>query len=140
MTAHGVNDALAAFNGAVLILAAYCVVFLAVHLWATGLRLHMTFKNWVIKTPLGIQMAIAVAVVCTGEVFTRGAIWLWRYIFHGDPSRLGQQSIMLGIGATILATGFLCVLRVISRPFGPWPLAAAVLTVLGYLATFIRVL
>lgn len=132
-----VNNALAAFNGSVLILALYCVVFLALHLWATGVRSHMTWRRWLFRTPLGMQIAVAVSVICVGEVFTRGAIWVWRYLLAGDPGRLGQQRIMLGLGALILAAGFLCVLRVISRPFGAWPITAAVLTVLAYLATFI---
>lgn len=137
MIAAANNDALAAFNGSVLILAAYCLLFLIIHLWATAHRRRLTLRRWFFRLPIGMQVAVGTAAICAGEVGTRLALWIWHFVFSGRPEVLHTYGGMLGIGAAVLAIGFLCILRVVSRPFGRWPVTAAVVTVLVYLATFL---
>lgn len=131
------NTALSAFNGSVLILASYCGIFVAIHLWQVGERESVPWKQWFFRLPIGMQIAVGFLTVCGGEITTRTAIWIWRYWLAGQPEALAGVGPMLGLGYLILSVGFLCVLRVVTWPLGMWPTAVAIGSVLAYLATFL---
>lgn len=134
---NAINRPLEAFNGAWAILAAYCVIFLLVHLYMIGIARHLTLRGWLFNLPPGMQLAVATMSICAAIFISRAAIWYWRFFYHGEADALAGQSIPLAAGAFLGCWSFLCILRVITRPFGMWPVASAVVTVMLYLATFL---
>lgn len=126
------NIWLEAFSGLWTILAAFCLVFLIVHLYAAGVRYRMTLSGWFCHMPDGVQIAVATAIVCFAELMTRGGVWWWRAQHGGAPGM--TPSIPLGAGAIMGCIGFFWLLRAVSRPLGAWPMflaAAALVTYLG---------
>lgn len=135
--AGGANRPLEAFSATWTILAAFCVVFLVVHLYSVGTHKHISLRRWLCWLPIGMQMAVAMLVIGTAEVITRGSVWFWRATTGGDPARLVDFGFFLAGGATLGCVGFLCLLRVVTKPFGRWPVLVAILTMAGYLASFL---
>lgn len=134
---NGVNRPLEAFNGAWAILAGYCVVFLLLHLHRTGITKHLTWRRWLFHLPVGMQLAVATTAICAAIFISRAAVWWWRFFDDADPHHLPDQAIPLAFGAFLGCWAFLCILRVITRPFGAWPVTIATMSVLAYLATFL---
>jgi hypothetical protein len=134
---NAINRPLEAFNGAWAILAGYCVVFLLIHLYMIGITRHLTLRKWLFHLPIGMQLAVATMSICAAIFITRSAIWYWRFFYEGEADALSSQATPLAVGAFLGCWSFLCILRVITHPFGIWPTLMAVGTVVAYLATFL---
>lgn len=119
------NLFLETLNGAWALLAVEFLIFLAIY----HLHPDMTIKY---EVPTGPEVARVLATIALAELLTRGNIWAWR-LFYGAQPFSGTQLLLLGIAGCIGGWGFLCAIRLYSRPFfGDRPWRVCMVTVLLY--------
>jgi hypothetical protein len=138
-TAFDLPFTLEVANGASAIVMLYFVVYLAIHIVRTHEIRNLTFRKWFHDRPLGIEVAMALMITTVGWSARSIMIWYWRLTGtdHGNfitPSPDAGSWLLLG-ATLIIILGYLCKIRVFSRPVygnGPWIMALA--SVLAYLA------
>lgn len=125
-------QALEWLNGGGLVLAVSFLFLISLYLFKESRRRKLTPLDWLHgKIPPNMHFAVAIAVCDAGIGMRSGLIWGWRKFFAGGP--FGKFGItMLAISAALIAIGFVCKIRSISRPDwgdGPWLAAVAALAV-----------
>lgn len=128
-------------NGNWAILAIFTTFFLGFHLWDVSRRRGVTIQQWFTDLPQSMQLAVALFTISVGVVLSRAPVWYWRFTSNGDPARLGEIKIWLTLGAAIGCLGFMCAIRVITRPMmshWPWLMSAGVAVIYTLATLFIR--
>lgn len=112
-------------NGLWMIIAFWLIVFLAYHIIVVGKQRHIHGKKW-IDLPLSMQLAVAVWFSSVGICTTRIIIWWSRFQNDGYVEMQSFDTFGFLIGTMIGLAGFLCLLRVVTRPMlGDWPWTSA---------------
>lgn len=118
-------------NGEWLIVCTSLSLFLIYHLVRVGSQRRIGWRRWLWNLPLSMQLAVGVLIISLG-VGTRSALIWWGRFKYGAPLQ-GINEWMLLWGTLLAILGFMCVLRVITRPvFGHWPWVATLLAMAGY--------
>lgn len=108
-------------NGLWTIVCFSLTIFLTYHIIkVASLRKIMQRRRW-LKPPASLQMAIGFLVATFGILVRCAPIWLDRAL-HGGVLSEGADRASLVVGTAIAVVGFMCVLRVATRPMvGHWP-------------------
>lgn len=108
-------------NGVWTIVSAYLVVFLVYHLIKVG-RQRRVWRRWG-SLPLSIQLAIGVLIGSCGVVVTRSVTWWSRYSNGGYIELRNFDTAGYWFGTILGVVGFMCILRVSTKPMlghAPW--------------------
>jgi hypothetical protein len=102
------------------VLTCVCIAYLFHEAMARGL----VRKRW--RWTKGMRVAAALGTLSLGTAISRGVVFFWRHVSHGGDFS-GLQTILLILGATVGAVGYVCAIREISRPlYGPLPWIMAI--------------
>jgi|SRR5579859_2052551 len=105
-------------NGLWAIVSAYLVVFLAYHLIVVAGQRKVAWREW----PLSMQLAAGVWIAVFGVLTTRSVVWSSRYANDSYLLLTPLGSVVFGLGVFAGLVGFLCILRVATKPMlGHWP-------------------
>lgn len=122
---------LEAANGEWAIAAGWLSIFLTYHLAKVGAQRRIWRRGW-ISLPLSMQMAVAMLAISVAVLVTRAIIWFSRYTHDG--AIYGGDSVLFAAATALGIIGFLCALRVVTRPMiGRWPWWCAVASSVLYL-------
>lgn len=133
---HQLDKLLELGNGLWTITCAWLMVFLAYHLIKVSRLRRVGLGRWLFRLPLSMQLALGVLVACVGIVIRTGQVWLDRMLNGGALSGAVMFSTFWFVAGTLIAvTGFMCILRVATRPMlGNWPWVGAAFCMLVYIA------
>jgi hypothetical protein len=108
-------------NGLWTIVAAYLVVFIAYHLIVVGAQRRLKIGDW-LNLPLSMQLAFGTWVAGVGVLMTRAVVWTARYSNDGFLQLDDIETAVFSLGIFVGLAGFLCILRVATKPvLGHWP-------------------
>lgn len=127
-------------NGNWAILATFTAVYVSYHLIDVAHRRGVTLQKWFTDLPQSMQLAVAFLTVSVGVIFSRAPVWFWRFMTDGDPLKFSAGiKMLLTIGAALGCFGYICAIRVITRPMrSHWPwITAALCAVLYTVGTLI---
>jgi len=111
-------------NGIWTIVSVWLVIFLAYHLIMVSAQRRIWRRG--LKIPLSIQLAIGIWIVCIGVLVTRAVVWVSRFSNDSFIELRGIETVSFVCGTLIGLAGFMCILRVITRPMlGQWPWLSA---------------
>lgn len=115
------HDILEMGNGVWAVTALCLTVFLTQHL--VKVVFFRRPKRGLFDQPSSVQLAIGVYVVGIAILITRGIIWWARYLSGGPLLDLELRfTDLYSFGVALGIVGFLCIIRVVTRPvFGHWP-------------------
>jgi len=131
MSAIGWRNVLEIGNGLWTIISFYLVVFLAYHLVKVGAQRKVWRKH---RVPLSIQLAVSVWIAALGVLVTRSLVWALRFVGGGELEMKSIETATFSLGIFIGLTGFMCILRVATRPMlGQWPWVSALGACCAYL-------
>lgn len=120
-------------NGVWAIVCVYLVVFLIYHITKVGLQRRI-WRKWK-SPPLSIQLAIGVWIASTGIAGTRAVTWWSRYSHEGNIDMHDFDTAAYVLFTVIGVIGFMCILRVSTRPMlGHTPWIACLITCAAYIA------
>lgn len=121
-------------NGELAIMTGWLSVFLVYHVVKVGSqRGAWSLRAWR-KLPQSMQLAISFLAVTLAAFITAVVIWSSRYT-NGILVVRGIDSIVISVARILSVIGFLCALRVVTRPMrGQWPWLGAIGCGLAYLA------
>jgi archaellum biogenesis protein FlaJ (TadC family) len=122
-------------NGEWAIVCISLTFFLIYHLIAVGRMRRIGWRRWICKLPLSMQLAQAFLVVTAFLAYRSASLWYDRATHGGQLTNLNEVSLLIGTaGATV---GFMCVLRVVTKPvLGHWPWMITLGAMLAYLAAW----
>lgn len=127
-------------NGLWTIVSGYLVVFLAYHLTVITVQRKLWMKSW-INLPLSVQLAVGTWVASIGVLMTRIVVFLSRATNDGYLAFDDDQTVVFIAGIFVGLGGFLCILRVSTKPMlGHWPWVSCLVCCAFYLllATVLR--
>lgn len=110
-------------NGELAIITCWTMIFLVYHVAKIGhMRRVWSVRRWR-DFPQALQLAIAFLAVATATFCVAAVIWLSRYQNESYLVVRGLDTIVISISRVLSVAGFLCALRVITRPMllrWPW--------------------
>lgn len=108
-------------NGLWTIVSVYLVIFLAWHLFIVGAQRRIKVMGW-LNLPLSMQLAVGTWIACGGVLITRAVVWGARYTNDGFLQLENGETALFALGILVGLVGFLCILRVTTKPMlGHWP-------------------
>lgn len=108
-------------NGVWTIVSLYLVVFLAYHLIVVGIQREIEIGDW-IKLPLSMQLGVGMWIAALGVLISRATVTVARYSNEGFIQFDYGETLSFALGIFIGLLGFMCILRVATRPMlGHWP-------------------
>src|SRR5262245_55283610 len=111
--------------------------FLIYNLSIISAQRRVSPKQWLFKLPLSMQLAVGMLILSVGTLIRSASIWIDRALSDGALSSLSWTGVGLLAGAFIAVCGFMCILRVVSKPvLGHWPWVSAVAAMLIYIAVW----
>lgn len=120
-------------GGLWLIVSAYLVVFLAYHIIKVGMQRRLRPRRW-LEMPLSMQIAVGIWVAKVGVLvilLAMSRVWI------GGTVHFEESSVAVGFmafGLFLGLAGFLCILRVSTRPMlGHWPWVSCLICCSFYL-------
>jgi hypothetical protein len=133
---EGIQIFLETSNGVWSIITAFVVFFLVLHLVTCSRSAQRGALGWLwgaFRMSQAMQLAAATMVVLCGVLVSRAPIWLWYAM--GAPRPLPSPFLVcIAVGALVGSVGGLWMLRIITRPRGPWPVLLTLMVLIGYLA------
>lgn len=83
------------------------------------------------RMTLGMRVSVGLFFLSAGIAIRSAEVYLWRRFGGSDLSELNQP--VLVIGSALALIGFLCCIRVISRPlYGNWPWVGTLIAMTGF--------
>lgn len=120
-------------NGLWTIVSVSLVIFLSYHLIKVSILRKITFRMWFFRLPLSMQLALGILIVALGIAMRSGQVWVDRLLHAGELSpSFGTHTFVFG--TLVAVTGFMCILRVLTRPMlGNWPWVVTTLVMVAYI-------
>lgn len=120
-------------NGLWTIVCGYLAVFLGYHLLVVVQQRKLWSKPWA-TLPMSVQLAVGTWVSCLGVLLTRLVIFGSRVLNDGFLAMTSNETAVFAGGIFIGLAGFLCILRVATRPIlGHWPWISCLICCAFYL-------
>jgi len=109
-------------NGELAIITGWSVVFLAYHVLKVGTQRKVwSWSGWR-KLPQAMQLAVSFLAVAAATFSVAAVIWLSRYQNGSYLVVRGIDTIVISLARVLSVLGFMCALRVITRPMRwQWP-------------------
>lgn len=113
-------------NGLLAIVTGWLFIFLVYHIIKVGsMRRVWSWRAWP-QLPQALQLATAFLAVSGATFLIAAVIWSARYRNGAYLVASGWDSIIISVGRIFSIAGFLCALRVATRPMTyQWPLIGA---------------
>lgn len=122
-------------NGALAIVTGWLVVFLVYHVFKVGSQRRVWSWNGWKRLPQALQLAVSFLAVTVATFLVALVIWLVRYRNESYLIVEGLDTIIVSFARVLSVGGFLCALRVVTRPMRlQWPWIGAVASCVLYLA------
>jgi hypothetical protein len=130
---RSIDKVLELANGEWVIVCLCLLAFLIYYLLHVGRAYKLLTVRRVIRLPMGMRLAIGIAVVCVGMISRSAPIWYDRFTHDGVLTSISMMEKALLIGTAISITGFCCIMRVVTRPMlGNWPWMLTLALMTGY--------
>ncbi len=111
-------------NGVLAIATAWSTAFLLYHV--TKVSRQRRIKSWR-NLPQALQLAVAILTIALSTCGVAVVIWASRYRNNSSLSLEGIDTIVISLLRVVLVGGFLCALRIITRPMRwRWPWLGAI--------------
>ena len=108
-------------NGLFSIVSLFLFVFLAYHMIKVGAQRRVLQKG-LFHLPTSVQLAVGIWVSSLGMLGTRAIPWASRFMNDGYIQLRYIEQIVFVIFTFVGLAGFMCILRVATRPMlGHWP-------------------
>lgn len=111
-------------NGGAVTPELFWLVLLARYLTRESKRRGLQRFDW-FSLPPSMDLMLAIFIVDAGVWIRSVTIWVWRR-FDGSGEFSSAQHMLLTIGGALIAIGYLCKIRALTRPDegnGPWLVA-----------------
>lgn len=122
-------------NGVLAIVTGWLVVFLVYHVLKVGTQRRVwSWRGWK-RLPQALQLAVSFLAVTVATFLVALIIWLARYRNESYLIVEGVDTITVSLARVLSVGGFLCALRVVTRPMRrQWPWIGAMASCVLYLA------
>lgn len=131
------NRVLELINGSLSILSLELMAICILYCWWQSRMLKMRPRDWLVL-PIGMALALSMAVRDSGDFTRYITIWWWRFWAKGTVSLGEAQLMLLIVGGSIAAVGMLLMIYVLTREWFAWRVLALCAGIVGaYLVTSI---
>lgn len=113
-------------NGVLAITTGWAVIFLCYHVVKVSRQRRVGIRSWR-NLPQALQLAVAILAIAWASCGIAVVIWAARYRHNGYLLVEGVDTIAISMFRVVLIGGFLCALRVITKPMQwRWPWLGAI--------------